>query len=172
MSDARCHSCGAAVPDQAQWCSLCFADLRAPAARPEPVSVPAAPLAAAAMPAVHPPAASAIPAVAPPAVAAGLPVQAPGAEPHAAPQPAAVIPAEATWPCPRCQAPVAMSLDACPDCGSSFLAGLSARTNTKLPLLGDVQRFSQGQRLVMGVGVAFAFMLFFFLVVEVFSHVF
>lgn len=35
-TDLRCPRCGAHAPTGAQWCSLCFTDLRAPTAAPEP----------------------------------------------------------------------------------------------------------------------------------------
>lgn len=79
---------------------------------------------------------------------------------------------EAIWPCPRCSASVPMSLDACPDCGAGFLSGVARVTSTKLPIIGDVGRMSQGQRLLIGAGVAIVLMIFFFVILEVFSHLF
>jgi len=81
-------------------------------------------------------------------------------------------PKQASWPCPRCGAQVPLELDACTDCGASFLAGATARTSTKLPVVGDIGRMSQGQRLMMGVGAAVVIMMVFFVVVEIASHVF
>jgi len=36
-TDLRCPRCGAHAPSGAQWCSLCFSDLRVSAADPEPI---------------------------------------------------------------------------------------------------------------------------------------
>lgn len=149
MSDVRCRACGAAVPEQAQWCSLCYADLRPPAPAREPVGVPAGP---------------------PMAADAGDPAApAAAAQPVRTPQPPRQEP---RWPCPRCGASVLMSLEACPDCGAAFLAGATDAATTRLPLVGDVQRMSHGQRLLVGGAIALVLMVAFVLVAEIGGHIF
>jgi hypothetical protein len=149
VSDVRCRACGAAVPDQAQWCSLCYADLRPPAPVREPVSVPAGP---------STPAGVADPA------AADAPAQ-----PARTPQPPRQEP---RWPCPRCGVSVLMSLEACPDCGAGFLAGATDTTATRLPLVGDVQRMNHGQRLLVGGAISIVLMVVFVLIAEIGGHIF
>lgn len=99
-------------PD-AQWCSLCYLDLR-PA--PEPVAqVPISPVTLA------------------PAVPSALPSEQPAiARPGATDAPAgtdadaAVAPSSsAGWPCPDCSTVVALEFDVCPACGAAFLARLA-----------------------------------------------
>ena len=78
-----------------------------------------------------------------------------------------------TWPCPSCGAQVAMDLDACESCGAGFLAGASSTAvSVKLPVVGDVNRLSKGQRLVMAAAIAVALMLAFVLLAEVGGHIF
>lgn len=197
----RCRACGAAVPQEAQWCTLCFADLR-PAPVQERVSVPttAAPAAPAAPPSASPAAGrhaagtpvsatqapqTDVPAAAP-ASAADLPVERPAvvvpprpastvgpalarlarsrgttatADRPASVSSAAALAAsrpsvKATWPCPRCGASVPISLDMCQDCGAGFLSGAAGAMATRLPLVGDVGRMSQTQRLLVGIVIA------------------
>ncbi len=91
VSAQRCPACGAAVPDGAEWCSLCWADLRTPVA--------AAPAGAAAAGALEtdllPPR--------PAAAADERPTAVPG------------------WPCAACGTRVPMEHMHCPRCGASFL---------------------------------------------------
>jgi hypothetical protein len=151
VSDERCRACGAAVPDQAQWCSLCFADLRTPAPVPdrEPVSVPAA--------AEH----------------AETPTATPAPQPLAVRAPAAPRPVNETcWPCPRCRAWVPIELDACGDCGAGFLAGATTTTTTHLPLVGDMAKLSQGARLLVGAGISIVLMIVFVVLAEIGGHLF
>lgn len=157
MSDVRCRACGAAVPGEAQWCSLCFADLREPTPVRERVSVPAAPSEAEAD-AVVPVAATATVAAATngarpdPDAMLGLPATAPEEAVEAVDgattetQPAE----EAKWPCLRCGAEVPISYDACHACGAGFLAGSIKPLNAKLPIVGDIARFSRNQRIGFG----------------------
>jgi hypothetical protein len=63
-----------------------------------------------------------------------------------------------------------MSLDECPECGAGFLAGLAQTTNTKLPIVGDVGRMSQGQRLLIGGVISIVLMVLFVMVLEIGSH--
>lgn len=167
MSDARCHSCGAAVPPEAQWCSLCFADLRVPAAVLEPVTVPAAPAPApvAAVAPVATPASAEV-------LTAGLPTPAAPVDPGVAQPQGATVAKEATWPCPRCNASVAISQDVCPECGAGFLSNVAQVTNTKLPIVGDVGRMSQGQRLMIGAGISVVLMVIFVMILEIGGHLF
>jgi hypothetical protein len=65
-----------------------------------------------------------------------------------------------------------MSLEACPDCGAGFLAGATDPTAARLPLVGDVQRMSHAQRLVVGGAIAVVLMVVFVLVAEIGGHIF
>lgn len=134
----------------------------------EPVSVPASPPVAAAAPAVP-----TVPTAA--QVVAALPVPSADLPPAAAPSPAPVgtaVASESLWPCPRCGASVPISMDSCPDCGAGFLSGLAKSTSTKLPLVGDVGRMSQGQRLLIGAGISVVLMVVFVLLAEIGGHLF
>ncbi|HTW18982.1 MAG TPA: hypothetical protein VME70_02085 [Mycobacteriales bacterium] len=159
MSERRCRACGAAVPEQAQWCSLCFADLREPAQVPDSLNTSSE--------------SSPVEAPVPVAVAAqngsylngsggdvldsgadallGLDSPAPAGD--AAPPPVAAKPA-LTWPCAACGENVAMDLDTCPSCGSGFLSGSSDGPSTRLPMVGDITTMSRSKRLVVGLGIA------------------
>jgi RNA polymerase subunit RPABC4/transcription elongation factor Spt4 len=165
MSDVRCRACGAAVPTEAQWCSLCFADLREPAPVREPVSVPAAPAEAIA-------AAPSSVARTDPDVLLGLPER----PSHDVPEvvaPAAAAPAEAVevkWPCSRCGEQVPLSLDTCPACGSGFLAGATTTASVRLPVVGDIQRLSRTQRLVFGLGISLIVMVVLVLLATIGGH--
>jgi RNA polymerase subunit RPABC4/transcription elongation factor Spt4 len=166
----QCRDCGAAVPEDARWCTLCFADQREPAA--VPASEPAV--------AEH----VAVPDVAETLlVGAGDGLLVPGdavsaliaatdtadelLNPAAAPAPAAPpVPAapptaasdEVRWPCNSCDEQVPMSLDMCPMCGSPFLSGAKETPSMEIPMVGDLGRMSRTQRLVFGVVVAMGVM--------------
>jgi hypothetical protein len=168
----------------AQWCSLCFADLREPAPVREPVSVPAR---AGSVAAVAPDAGADPAMLAHDVAPIPVPVAAHAAsilagtalDPHTplpglsrptvpaaavTPSPAAApvtAVAEATWPCPRCGDQVAISLDICGSCGAGFLSGASTTMSARLPMVGDVTQMSSGQRwlLAMGISAVFAIML-------------
>lgn len=146
MSDVRCRACGAAVPAAAEWCSLCFADLRQPAPVREPVSVPAS--VPGAPPAVAEAAALASPTAAVASAAVSLP----------SPRSTVATPVgdKARWPCPRCSELVALSLDACETCGAGFLAGATTAALARLPVIGDVGQLTSSQRLLFAGAVAFA----------------
>lgn len=166
MSDVRCRACGAAVPTEAQWCSLCFADLREPAPVREPVSVPAAAVAAVAE------SVAAAPSTAPridPNALLGLPERPAHAEPPAA-EPEGASAEEVKWPCARCGEQVPLSLDACPACGSGFLAGATAATTVRLPVVGDIQRLSRTQRLLFGLGISVLVMVVLVLIATIGGH--
>jgi RNA polymerase subunit RPABC4/transcription elongation factor Spt4 len=162
MSDVRCRACGAAVPTEAQWCSLCYADLREPSLARERVSVPAAPGGAGA--AAPEPVAVAVAAAHPsnglrpdPDALLGLPpksADADGPQDDQSSEGAEEETPEKTWPCTRCGEQVGMSLDVCPACGSGFLAGASTPASMRLPVVGDIGRLSRSQRLIAGLGVS------------------
>jgi hypothetical protein len=78
----------------------------------------------------------------------------------------------ATWPCPRCGAKVALSLDACSECGAGFLSGATATAAARLPLVGDMGKMSQGQRLLVGVGISVVLMTLFVLLAAIGGHLF
>jgi hypothetical protein len=65
-----------------------------------------------------------------------------------------------------------MSLDACPDCGAGFLAGATEETRSHLPLVGDMRRMSQMQRLMVGLAVSVVLMIAFVLLAEIGGHIF
>lgn len=112
-ADARCPHCGALLRSGAQWCTLCYADLR-PKPEPEPVAVIAREpgYAAGATPRT-----SADPLTDLEAAAQALVRQ---AAPDTAPDPSA---APSGWPCTGCAAVVSFDEDACPACGTRFLDG-------------------------------------------------
>jgi hypothetical protein len=62
--------------------------------------------------------------------------------------------AEATWPCSRCGARVALLLDACDECGAGFLTGAIPPTTMLLPIVGDVAKLSKVQRFALAAGLA------------------
>jgi hypothetical protein len=165
MTGSRCPACGAATPETVPWCSLCFADLRpvpaaaVPAPRPAaPESVPPAvpgraddppdPLTAPISTLLDPPAD-----VVGPAVVATTPTAGETA-PAALPGVVDSIVADATWPCSRCGAQVALLLDACEECGAGFLTGAVAPPTMSLPLVGDVAALSKVQRFGLAAGLA------------------
>ena len=142
MTTDRCPGCAAAVTPGAPWCTLCYADLRAPATAPELVTtVPARP---------------ADPVLAPDPILDAPVVKA-----------APVAGGQLTgWPCLGCGSTVPMSDDACSGCGRPFLPSDTAPT-LALPVVGDIGRMDRGQRIVVtivaallvtGVFVALAFL--------------
>jgi hypothetical protein len=176
MSDVRCRACGAAVPSEAQWCSLCFADLREPAPIREQVSVPtapepeAAPAAAVAAPLGGRPSPDALLGLPEPVTTAatGDAVAAEGAEPSALqpPERAAV-----TWPCGRCGEQVEMALDACPTCGAGFLEGATGAVSVHLPVVGDMGKMSRSGRLMVGTVISIIVMIVLVLLATISGHI-
>jgi hypothetical protein len=67
---------------------------------------------------------------------------------------------------------VPLELDACGDCGAGFLSGASAAAAARLPVVGDMGRMSQGQRLMVGAGIAVIVILAFFVLAEIATHLF
>jgi hypothetical protein len=124
----RCPSCNAALAPQAQWCSLCYADLRPV----EPGGSPAAT----------------------PNGREPLPLQPAGAGRHAA---VATLPPgrELGWPCLSCGTRVALELTACPECGTGFLAPLhQPALSLRLPVVGDVGELGRGARAALTAAAA------------------
>jgi hypothetical protein len=148
----RCPACGARLAPAAQWCGLCYTDLR-----PAPVPAPAAPAqpASEAVPARRPAAAPPVdPAIgAEPTVSTNIPT---------AVQPTAAGVTRPTWPCSSCGASVDVELDACSACGAPFLSALRhSSSGIELPVIGNLGRFSDRSRVVLGAaaGLLIAFIL-------------
>jgi ribosomal protein L40E len=142
----RCPHCGAAVPPAAQWCTLCYANLRpGREERPDPLTAPLDTLLAPA---------DAVP-PSPPVCAAPVsaaPVSAAAAPAAAAPAAAVLDGVGATWPCP-CGTAVPIADDRCPACFTPFLGG-SSGVDLALPVVGDLTRLSRGARLALAGGAA------------------
>ena len=140
MTSDRCPACNAAVTPGSPWCTLCYHDLRAPAAVPEPVL-------AASVPAVPAPVAAELP-------TAGL------APTELAPDPILDAPVMvappvarrelSAWPCPGCGTQVPIAENACTSCGRPFLPAEEA-ISLNLPIVGDVVRLDKGQRMLLMV---------------------
>jgi hypothetical protein len=65
-----------------------------------------------------------------------------------------------------------MSEDACTNCGTGFLSGATLVTPTHLPLIGDVGRMSQAQRLMLGLGISVGLVILFLFVTLVIGQIF
>jgi hypothetical protein len=169
VSDVRCRACGAAVPAEAQWCSLCFADLREPTPVRERVSVPAASAAALAE---VPVAASPAPnGVRPdPDALLGLPPAGADDAAESTAEEDAEAPQEPKWPCLTCGEQVPISFDACHSCGAGFLAGSTRQPSARLPVVGDLQRLSRNQRLALGCGMCVAVMILLVVLATIGGH--
>ncbi len=124
----RCPSCGAACTDSAEWCTLCYADLRPkqvvePAIEPAPVASPAH---------VDPPVEPAVD-------------EAPVFTAAAA---ATAVAREPKWPCSGCGELMPLEESTCTVCGTPFL-----RDPVATPL-ASVTSMAPGRRaLLMSVGV-------------------
>jgi hypothetical protein len=146
----RCPACGARLAPAAQWCGLCYTDLRpapVPAAPAQPATEVVPPQRPAAAPVVHPATG------AQPTVSTTIP---PAVHPTAA---GATRPA---WPCSGCGASVDVELDACSACGAPFLSALRhLSSGIELPVIGNLGRFSDRSRVVLGAaaGLLIAFVL-------------
>ncbi len=168
------------MTSEAQWCSLCYADLREPAPVRERAVAPVAPTPDEA----HVPMAM--------AARNGSPLPGPAGSEHAGlldrpelaesesePEPESAAdaeesadgPAEAKWPCLTCGEQVPLSLDSCPACGAGFLAGATTAASTRLPVVGDIGRMSRTQRLMVGFGIAVGVMILLILLATLFGHV-
>ena len=129
----RCPRCGGALKAGAQWCGLCYADLR-----PPPPAPPAEP---------EPPAAAQLPS---PVSAAGLAAGTPqpadlpdegDVEPDAGPRKG--------WPCTECGALNSFELESCASCSSPFGSGL----RTPAPSLPGDRRTRAFVALAVAAGV-------------------
>jgi hypothetical protein len=105
QADFRCPQCGALLRSGAQWCTLCYADLR-PKPEPEPVAV-----------STREPSYAA--GAAPSALEAGAQALARQGE---ADTDAAASEPSVGWPC-SCGEIVSFDEDTCPTCGRRFLDG-------------------------------------------------
>lgn len=154
MGAVRCQHCGAAVPSRADWCTLCYADLR-------PVPEPAVPLAAAAAEGSGTGRPGATQVVATRHVASQDVASQVGASQDVASQVG-----ELSWPCLACGTANAYDTQDCSACGVGFLAPVheAAAVLTRVPGIGDVTRLSTPRRvglgLVVGAGLTVAILLF------------
>jgi hypothetical protein len=172
----HCPACGARLAPAAQWCGLCFADLRpapgpagsataatAPvidalpsprAATPQAAAVPSA------VPAAAPGTGTAVEAVLPDAAVAG-----------GSGSTAAGTTARPTWPCSGCGASVDVDLDACSICGTGFLGALRSSTGgIELPVVGNLGRFSDRSRIVLGASAGLAIALIMVILTALVGH--
>lgn len=141
MAHNRCPDCSAALRPDAQWCGLCFRNLRAVPAPVQPAPVQPAPQAAPAIPATT--------VLAPP-----IPSQ-PGAGRHGPPlQPVGTTPVQAGWPCATCSLLVPLQSEVCPSCGASFLAALQADSAGQAPRAGLVMRLPRAARIAAALALS------------------
>jgi ribosomal protein L40E len=153
LRTTACPSCGAGLRPDAQWCSLCYHDLR-PAAAPVVAPQPSPehggddPLTAPLLDLLLPTAPATAPVAPPPAVPVPM-----------AAAPVAAAAAEVTWPCTRCGAHNALTANACRDCGSPFLGGAAEAPALVLPGVGDLAKLSRGNRAAVAVGLVLAVLL-------------
>jgi hypothetical protein len=119
QADTRCPHCGALLRSGAQWCTLCYADLR-PKTEPEPVAVTTREPSYAGAAAPGAPVDRLItPLSALEEAALAIARQADG---NAAPEADGSI-APVGWPCTGCHGMVSFGEDVCPTCGTRFLDG-------------------------------------------------
>jgi RNA polymerase subunit RPABC4/transcription elongation factor Spt4 len=138
---SRCPACSAAVRPDAQWCSLCYFDLRPPRAEQPPQQTTRREADDLTAPALMPVGAvlehsnSSTPALTTPALTT----------------PTSTAPDAAGWPCTSCSAVVPLELEACPECGAAFLARLAGDGGRHRSSSTDISRFSRPIRLAGGV---------------------
>ncbi len=154
MDRTRCPSCSAALRPDAQWCGLCFRDLRT-APEPEPPPAPAPVIPAQALPA-QPLAARQEPPRQPVATQlAFLDLPADVTGPAGIPEPTGTSDGASTtrggWPCSICSILVPIDAEVCPSCGTSFLATLQAETGAAAPAPGALMRLPRAARLATAV---------------------
>jgi hypothetical protein len=130
VTTARCPACGASVLDGAPWCTLCYADLRAP------VPAPVADIAAQASSTPSPAAPAPAPATTP--LAGGVDLLDPAMDAPVSVS-AHVARGPVTWPCTGCGAGVALEHDSCPQCLTPFLAGADPAAVVDIPLVGSLR---------------------------------
>lgn len=132
MITDRCPACGAATAPNAQWCSLCYADLRVPATVPITE-----------------------------ALTVGAGTTAPRAEStwstgvvdEVPPEPAHLPrPRGTSWPCHLCGEPRGIDEPECPTCGAGLLPTEPSPALT-LPGMGTVE--TNGQRAIVMIAGAF-----------------
>jgi len=166
-----CPHCGSALREGAPWCTLCYADLRAPEQPvPPPATVASAPVvpglaAEYGLPALDPLTAPLLDVVLPrlvpveraPAVAPTADLPGSAVAPDDAVAAGAAAP-EPTWPCTRCGATTPMSATACCGCGAGFLDAerLASAPVFVLPLVGDVLAMSRARRCALAFGAVLA----------------
>ena len=175
----HCRACGARLAPSAQWCGLCFADLR-PA--PSPAGSAAATPAPVTDALPSPRAQTAPDAIVPATVPATVPAALPGTgtaiavSPHAtvaagSGSTAAGTTARPTWPCSGCGASVDVDLDACSICGTGFLGALRSSTSgIELPVVGNLGRFSDRSRIVLGASAGLAIALIMVIITALVGH--
>ncbi|MDQ1636413.1 MAG: hypothetical protein QOJ32_3222 [Frankiaceae bacterium] len=158
----RCPQCSAALRPDAQWCGLCYHDLRE---APAPV-LPAPSAPARSVPAQFAPA-RAVPAEVVPAhlvpadlvpdaqLALPLPLQpadSPSADQAGTDAPDGTAPArQAGWPCAICSLLVPLDAEVCPSCGASFFQILQADAARQAPPAGVIMRLPRAARLAAAV---------------------
>lgn len=160
---SRCPSCQAAVRPDAQWCTLCYLDLRPKTPAGTPTDGEVDPLTAPLLDVVLPPMTAATVSSAPAPDPLGTPVADPLADPFADPLADPLAggrgPRGATWPCTQCGAANTLNAAACQTCGSSFLAAAQERESLVLPLVGDLHQMSRGRRLGLAALVVLALLI-------------
>ena len=172
MVDPRCPQCSARVPAGADWCSLCYASLKAP----EPARTPdrVAPAYASAAPSQ-----AYDPLTAPMAALdelSQLAATASGGAPSAPAQRADAGAATGThrkavcWPCRSCEAQVPIELDACEVCGAGFLN--AASEEVRLPLIGKASDLEGAKKAWVIIGGATGLIAAYFLVVAIIGLIF
>ena len=141
----RCPHCGALLHAGAQWCTLCYADLR-PEPEPEPVAVPVR------EPSYAPGAAGApIDPLTAPLSALDAAAQALAA--HTADREAPPSTVSRGWPCSGCQTVVPFDEDVCATCGTRFLDGARGEPDL-LDRIGPGGLPVSTQTLIIGGGAA------------------
>jgi RNA polymerase subunit RPABC4/transcription elongation factor Spt4 len=123
QADFRCPHCGALLRSGAQWCTLCYTDLR-PKPEPEPVALSVREASYAGSTAAAPldPLTAPLSELEPAAPLSDLATAAQALAQKAAPDADASTP-PVGWPCTGCDAIISFDEDACPRCGTRFLEG-------------------------------------------------
>jgi hypothetical protein len=119
---SHCPVCAGVLGPGAQWCGLCYADLRAPA---------------------HPQVAPEVSRTG--ALSGGVAADGPGDRSPGPPAlvvlplvdpPAPVGAVQPGWPCSICSSVVPYESDTCPVCGAGFLSALTGSGLPRLPIVG------------------------------------
>ena len=174
MVDPRCPQCSARVPAGADWCSLCYASLKAPPAPARTLERVTPAYASAAPSPAYDPLTAPIAAFDELAeLAAAAPTV--GAAAHPAEQ-ADASTATGThrkpvcWPCPRCEAQVPIESDACETCGAGFLD--AAQEEVRLPLIGKASDLEGAKKAWVIIGGASALIAAYFIFVAIIGLLF